>query len=219
MHRKDYLKKTNHKAQRSGLHSRSKFTNSTEFNPYDSDMDGKYFNKYWDEFNSESNELIIKVENLHSDFLMPVTADEIRIRLNLVPKDFLQGLKGVIILGGSNKQLKVSWGNLFCFGAYGYQIIFLSPFPKAQLIEYSTSLPAPHIKKEAERAGAIYEFKDGLWHRIFTEESLKRFYLNDVLMHELGHHVDQHTTTDKKAERYAEWFATEYGYRNKFLEY
>ena len=48
------------------------------------------------------------------------------------------------------------------------------------------------------------------------EESLKRFYLQDVLMHELGHHVDSPnfiSKSDKKAEGFAEWFASEYGYR------
>jgi len=36
------------------------------------------------------------------------------------------------------------------------------------------------------------------------------FYLNDVLMHEIGHHVDRRAnTTTKERKRFADWFARE----------
>jgi len=43
----------------------------------------------------------------------------------------------------------------------------------------------------------------------FTETSLSRFYLYDVLLHELGHHVDRRERQhDRRAsENYAKWFA------------
>jgi len=42
-------------------------------------------------------------------------------------------------------------------------------------------------------------------------ESLRDFYLRDVLMHEIGHHVDSHSLTDEARERFAERFAREHG--------
>jgi hypothetical protein len=51
----------------------------------------------------------------------------------------------------------------------------------------------------------------GRWFLQFTEASLRRFYLCDVLLHELAHHIDERTfsrPTDA-AERFAEWFAQE----------
>src|SRR5260221_172325 len=38
----------------------------------------------------------------------------------------------------------------------------------------------------------------------FDKESLRRFYLFDVVLHEVGHHVDRHRTSGD-AERYARW--------------
>ena len=40
---------------------------------------------------------------------------------------------------------------------------------------------------------------------------LRRFYLRDVLMHELGHHLDLQNTTRKDRERFAEEFAQKHG--------
>ena len=41
------------------------------------------------------------------------------------------------------------------------------------------------------------------------------FYLNNILIHELGHLVDERNTGYIERERYAEWFAVQYGYRCK----
>ena len=42
-------------------------------------------------------------------------------------------------------------------------------------------------------------------------DTLRRFYLRDVLMHEMGHHVDSQNVTKKARERFAEWFASKHG--------
>ena len=68
-----------------------------------------------------------------------------------------------------------------------------------------------------EVAGATME-KDGKrWKISFSAKALKRFYLHDVLIHELGHHVDRNNLhrygrSTPDAEGFAEWFAREYGY-------
>lgn len=46
-------------------------------------------------------------------------------------------------------------------------------------------------------------------------ESMKTFYLKDVLIHEVGHHVDQRPyTTQKESEIFANAFAIKYGLKN-----
>jgi hypothetical protein len=40
---------------------------------------------------------------------------------------------------------------------------------------------------------------------------LRRFYVRNVLMHELGHHVDVTNTTTRERERFAEHFAKAHG--------
>ncbi len=41
--------------------------------------------------------------------------------------------------------------------------------------------------------------------------SLRRFYLRDVLMHEIGHHLDNRNVTRQDRERFAEQFARKHG--------
>ncbi|MCI5192692.1 MAG: hypothetical protein D3915_06135 [Candidatus Electrothrix sp. AU1_5] len=208
-----YRKKTAHKYQRTGSWAKSKQTNCNVFDPYAHAAEYAFFEKYYDVLNA-SNEIVIKYENTHEKFLMPVSSNDIATAINSLPVAFTRGLKGVILLSGSNKQLKVSRGNLFCFGIYYAHCIFLFPYPKDQLVVSSQSLPAPHIQREYERAGAIYCRKNNLWFRTFTKESLKKFYLREVFVHELGHHVDRHKKrTAEKSEIYADWFATEYGFK------
>ena len=42
-------------------------------------------------------------------------------------------------------------------------------------------------------------------------DSLRQFYLRNVLMHEIGHHVDTINVTKKDRERFAEQFASTHG--------
>jgi len=45
---------------------------------------------------------------------------------------------------------------------------------------------------------------------------VRRFLLDDVLLHEIGHHLDRHNfarKSNRKIEGFAEWFATENGFR------
>jgi len=41
--------------------------------------------------------------------------------------------------------------------------------------------------------------------------TLRAFYLGDVLMHELGHHVDLHNVRPQSREKFANWFAQHHG--------
>lgn len=208
-------KKIDHRAQRTGDYAESKNSNRVKFDPFYSEMKQAYFDKYWEEFYCNEGEWIIKTQPLNHAFIMPINEHDIKEQFKKVPQEFLEGLEGVILLGGSKKQLKTAWSDLSCFGAYVWNVIFITPFPKAQLQQRAKRLPAPHIQREYLRAGARYEHRDGWWIRTFTLEALKTFYLRDVLMHELGHHVDKHNRKYSDREKFAEWFTMEYGYKRR----
>lgn len=206
------LRKTyNYRGQRNS--DRSKSSKFNLFDPYESEIDNQYLNQHYSFFNSNKGQFVIKECPLNPNFIIPVTKAEVRSKLNSLPSQFLEGLKGVMLLGGSKKQLKTAWGNLSCYGVYSDSVIFLLPFPIEQLITCSRTLPPPHIKQDYEKAGAIFTFENQRWYKHFTRSTLKTFYLNDVLIHELGHHVDRYNKNDSDAEKYAEWFAREYGYK------
>ena len=52
-----------------------------------------------------------------------------------------------------------------------------------------------------------------LWRLAWTPAAARDFYLNNILIHELGHLLDDRNSSYAERERYAEWFAIEYGYR------
>ena len=61
--------------------------------------------------------------------------------------------------------------------------------------------------------GAKWELGRAGWQLIWTEGAIRDFYLNNVLIHELGHILDNRNTNTKDRERFAEWFALEHGYK------
>ena len=51
------------------------------------------------------------------------------------------------------------------------------------------------------------------WRLVWSERAIKDFYLNNILIHELGHLLDDRNSGYVDRERFAEWFALEHGYK------
>ena len=69
-----------------------------------------------------------------------------------------------------------------------------------------TSSKPSEIKKYTKFGAVVKSSDRGGSTVVFDEPNLRRFYLYDVLLHELGHHVDR-LGAAKSPERYALWFA------------
>jgi hypothetical protein len=101
------------------------------------------------------------------------------------------------------------------FPLYGMQwgpSIYLYPIEES-LQEIYHSPPTPQQQIEARMFGVVWRQIDRVWTLTWTPESIRDFYLNNVLVHEIGHVNDLRNTNSAARERYANWFATEYGYR------
>jgi hypothetical protein len=154
-------------------------------------------------------------EPVRDPFVMPVTRRDLRRTLDRVPARHTRGLKGVFLLGGTRKQQKVFFSELYCYGTYWNECIFLHPYPRNRMNMYFSRSPKPSLLEEYRRVGALVTRGDqeGVWVR-FRRETLKHFYLRDVFMHELGHHADRdHDKSHHRSEGFADWFANEYGFR------
>ncbi len=137
-----------------------------------------------------------------------VTPRQIRMRLSQLPQEFLKDLEIVQLSRMTRKKL--------CFPCYGLQwgcAIYLYPFEET-LDEYFYSPPPQGLVTETKMFGGRWERPEhGVWRLIWTESAARDFQLNNVLIHELGHMVDTWNTNYMDQERFAEWFAIEYGYR------
>jgi hypothetical protein len=137
-----------------------------------------------------------------------ITPDEVRARLAGLPACFTERLEVVQLSRMTRK--KRTWP---LYGMQWGTAIYLYPI-ETDLVETYNSPPNPQQANEARMYGGRWEqsAKDR-WRLVWTEASIKDFYLNNILIHELGHLVDHRNTRSVDRERYAEWFAIEYGYR------
>jgi hypothetical protein len=102
------------------------------------------------------------------------------------------------------------------FPLYGMQWgpnIYLYPI-EASLQETYTRPPTPQQLIEARMFGGDWKQAGRIWTLTWSRESIRDFYLNNVLVHEIGHVNDTRNTNSAARERYANWFATEFGYRS-----
>jgi hypothetical protein len=136
-----------------------------------------------------------------------VTEQQIRDRLKQVPQHFLQQLEVVQLSQMTRKKQ--------CFPCYGMQwgnALYLYPLEES-LVEYFSKAPRPSLLNEARMFGGRWDHcSPGTWTLTWTEQAAQDFYLNNILIHELGHLVDDRNSSYIDRERYAEWFAVQYGY-------
>ncbi|HZZ30296.1 MAG TPA: hypothetical protein VFE46_20020 [Pirellulales bacterium] len=137
-----------------------------------------------------------------------LTPDEIRARLAQLPAHFVAPLEVVQLSQMTRKKLSFP-----CYGMQWGPTIYLYPVEES-LVERFKTPPKPAQLIEARMYGGRWE-QDGpaSWKLVWTEQALKDFYLNNILIHELGHLLDNRNSRSADRERYAEWFAVQYGYK------
>lgn len=140
-------------------------------------------------------------------FIHPVTIDDVRQRIADLPAQFTKQIEVVQFSSMTRKRS--------LFPLYGMQWgpnVYLYPIEDSFHETYYRP-PTPQQIIEARMYGGVWEQKAGVWTLRWTPETIRDFYLNNVLIHEIGHVNDVRNTNSAARERYANWFATEYGYR------
>lgn len=148
------------------------------------------------------------VEPPGSGYVHPVTVDEVRDRIERLPQAFTRQLEVVQFSRMTRKRNRFP-----CYGMHWGWSIYLYPIEE-DLVEVYTRPPKPAQQIEAEMYGAKWvQGKGNLWRLKWTWATIKDYYLNNIVIHEIGHLVDQRNSRRDDRERFAEWFAVEYGYR------
>lgn len=136
-----------------------------------------------------------------------VTEDEIRRRLSQLPEWMLAELQVVQLSTMTRKKRRAP-----CYGMQWGSAIYLYPIEES-LIESFVQPPKPAQRVEAGMYGAQWQHVGNRWQLTWSEEAIRDFYLNNVLIHELGHILDHRNRRYRDRERFAEWFALEHGYK------
>ena len=191
---------------RSGLYSNQRYTNWTPHDPH------------WSEALALPPRMRARAEvplgigepvevferPLAPGFVLPVTVGDVVAVLGRIPSAFLSGLTGVYLMAGTAKQRR---RRSLTFGLYQTGRIHLFPVPQQRLVEGWRCASRPADLAKYTKFGAITSASEGGSTTLtFDDESLRRFYLYDVLLHEIGHHVDRFDSA-RYPERFALWFA------------
>ncbi|MEZ6048598.1 MAG: hypothetical protein R3C11_24085 [Planctomycetaceae bacterium] len=156
---------------------------------------------------TEANHFTIVEYAAGENYMHPVSKDEVLERIRQLPADLVKDLDVIQFSRMTRKRA------LFpCYGMQWGNTVYLYPI-EASLEEVYTRAPLPQQRIETEMYGGHWEQDGAHWILSWTEESIKDFYLNNILIHEIGHINDHRNTREEDRERYANWFAIEYGYR------
>ena len=141
-------------------------------------------------------------------YVHALTADEVRERLAELPGWMLKPLEVVQLSRMTRKKQTFP-----CYGMQWGASLYLYPIEDS-LIEFFVHPPKPRVYNESRMYGGRWE--SGLFgscRLIWTRKTLRDYYLDNILIHELGHLLDDRNNSYVDRERYAEWFAIEYGYK------
>jgi hypothetical protein len=162
----------------------------------------------WHEPSSERGQRFrVIVQDPGPDMKHVLTEAQIRARLEQLPPHLVAPLQVVQLSRMTRKKQSFP-----CYGMQWGTTIYLYPLEN-ELIEYYNRPPRPAEFHEARLYGGNWVQTGSVWRLEWTRESVEDFYLNNVLMHELGHLLDHRNNRHVDRERYAEWFAIHYGYK------
>lgn len=152
-------------------------------------------------------ELRYIVERAGEGYRHAATPADVQDRISQLPRQFVDPLEVVQFSRMTRKR------KLFpCYGMQWGANVYLYPI-EASLVELYYRPPKPQQVIEARMFGGVWTEADGKYLLTWTEQSIQDFYLNNVLIHEIGHVIDDWNTNAEKREQFAIWFATEYGFR------
>ena len=161
----------------------------------------------WHEPTENGADYQIIVQDPGEGYSHILTPEQVRERLSQVPQKFLKGLENVQFSRMTRKKMSFP-----CYGMQWGATLYLYPLEESRE-EVFHAPPRPETVNEAKMYGGRWDRPDAYsWRLTWSEEALQDFYLNNILIHELGHLVDDRNTNYTDRERYAEWFAIEYGY-------
>jgi len=140
-------------------------------------------------------------------YVHPVTIDDVADRMAALPDRLTRGIEVVQLSRMTRKRA------LFpCYGMQWGSSIYLYPIEES-LVEIYVRPPSPQQLIEARMYGGLWSRHEKLWQLTWAEKTIRDFYLNNVLIHEIGHINDDRNANFDDRERYANWFAIEYGFR------
>ena len=154
---------------------------------------------------------VLVQDNPSREFVVPVSAIELAEALRRRPDSHSEGITHIWLRripkrsASSNSPLAE-----FICGS-GVRVIVIYPWRADGRLYVGRSKPSSHVVAPYLRFGATIICDGGRWYIHLSEPQLKRFYIEHLFCHEVGHHVDWYNRNWSKANaRKVEEFADQY---------
>ncbi len=155
----------------------------------------------------EVGEYQIVVQPAGDGYTHVITPKQVRDRLTQLPEHLLESLE-VVQLSRMTRKKK----SFPCYGMQWASTLYIYPLEES-LEEYFDRPPGVDVVNESRMYGGKWDQPSPTeWRLTWSQDAIEDYYLNNILIHELGHLNDDRNTSYTDRERYAEWFAIEYGY-------
>lgn len=134
---------------------------------------------------------IFITDNPSRDLFFPVNVDEIKEFLAKLPSEHTENLTHVWLKKMSNKEYEKEGSYQGCFiCGSGVNLIVLHPFPVDLKMKFGHKKPSNKTLKWYAPYEPELLHVNKEWILKWTEEKIKRYYLEGLLLHEIGHQID-----------------------------
>ena len=164
-------------------------------------------------------ELPILIEdNPSKGFMFPVLGHEVLEHLRKFPTEDVEKISHIWLRRAKQKEFEsgeLPFAEFIC--GSGVRVIVLYPWTKDLALCFGNKKPiGKKLNSYAHWTQDLF-YKNEQWYLRWTTSALKSFYLDNLLAHEIGHHVDRYSRDWSKANRKqveevadqyaAQWFA------------
>ena len=155
----------------------------------------------WEEISQSETSWNVFVENPSKDYYHPCTPSDYLSVLNRLPTHQTKDIKGIILRRTPERDLQLgidAWRRYSC--------IIMNAFPSENRFTYPTKPKESQINFFKPFCNTWKE-ENGGWSLVWEAGEVRRYYLYQVFLHEIGHINDGTKTTRRKRENYADSFA------------
>jgi len=166
------------------------------------------------------------VDNPSRDFMFPITVDEAVERLKQLPSEHATCITHLWLRRLRKKDYEAGDHPFACFiWGSGVRLIVLYPWPADLTLRYvGARKPTAKQLRAFEPWCTDLVKREGQWCLNWTLEGLRGYYLDHLLLHEVGHHVDSlrrrysHASA-KQAENFSDSYAVLWSQRLRGQRY
>jgi hypothetical protein len=155
-------------------------------------------------------------DNPSRDFFFPVSVQECAAALQALPASHGEGITHIWLRRRPERMTGLDAPlALFIYGS-GVRVIILYPWRVDGRLYVGRKKPKPQHVAPYLRFGAKLISEHGRWYAAFSAADLKRFYLEHLFCHEVGHHVDWYSrhwssANARQVEEFADQYAVQWG--------